>query len=234
MKGILYLLPSILGNPDTAFTIPEGIRTKVKETGVFIVENLRSARRYLKLLDPSIRIDQLVFHELNKHTPEAEIPALLKEVLNGADAAVITEAGMPGVADPGTAVVRLAHEQGIRVVPLTGPSSIPLSLMASGLNGQQFRFHGYLPIKRPERKRKIMELERELRKSGETQVFIETPYRNEPLLDDLLEVCDTSTMLCIAADITMESEYIRTCPVGCWHKQRPHLHKRPAIFLLGK
>ena len=234
MKGILYLLPSTLGNPDTAFTIPEGIRAKVKETGVFIVENLRSARRYLKLLDPSIRIDGLVFHELNKHTPPEEIPALLKEVLEGSDAAVITEAGMPGVADPGASVVRLAHEQGIRVVPLTGPSSIPLSLMASGLNGQHFRFHGYLPVKSSERKKKIRELEMALKKSGETQVFIETPYRNEPLLDDLLEVCDPSTMLCIAADITMESEYIRTYPVRSWHKNRPFLHKRPAIFLLGK
>ena len=234
MKGILYLLPTSLGNPDTAFTIPEGIRSKVKETGAFIVENLRSARRYLKLLDPSIRIDQLVFHELNKHTPPEEIPAFLKELLDGTDAAMISEVGMPGIADPGASVVRLAHEQGIRVVPLTGPSSIPLSLMASGLNGQQFRFHGYLPIKRSERKKKIRELEMELKNSGETQIFIETPYRNEPLLDDLLDVCDPSTMLCIAADITMESEYIRTFPVGTWESHRPPLHKRPAIFLLGK
>jgi len=234
MKGILYLLPNTLGDPDTGTSIPAGIRTRVKEIRVFIVENLRSARRYLKMLDRSMEIDRLIFHELNEHTPPELIPSFLQELLDGSDAAIITEAGVPGVADPGTAVIRLAHEKGIRVIPLTGPSSILLSLMASGLNGQQFRFHGYLPINQSERKRKIREMEKDLKRSGETQIFIEAPYRNDQLMADLVETCDPSTMFCIAADITLESEYIRTRSIGSWRKKIPSLHKRPAVFLLGK
>jgi 16S rRNA (cytidine1402-2'-O)-methyltransferase len=234
MKGILYLVPNTLGNPDTACTIPEGVRGKVREIRVFIVENLRNARRYLKVLDRAIEIDRLVFHELNEHTPPEMVPTFLRELLAGSDTGVITDAGVPGVADPGAAVVRLAHEQGIRVVPLTGPSSILLSLMASGLNGQEFRFHGYLPIHKTDRKRKIREIETELKGTGETQIFMEAPYRNEQLLSDLLEVCDPATLLCISADITLGPEYIRTLPVGRWKQHRPALHKRPALFLLGK
>ena len=234
MKGILYLVPATLGDHDTGSTIPDGIRRKVMEIRVFVVENLRSARRYLKMLDRNIAIDQLVFHELNEHTSPEVIPTFLQELLNGSDAAIISEAGLPGVADPGTAMVRLAHEQGIRVVPLTGPSSILLSLMASGLNGQEFRFHGYLPIKKAERKHKIREINADLKKSGETQIFIEAPYRNDQLVADLVNTCDPSTMLCIAADLTTKSEYIRTQSIGSWKKKFPSLHKRPAIFLLGK
>lgn len=234
MKGILYLLPATLGDSNTGFTIPREVRRKVSEIKVFIVENLRSARRYLKILDRTIEIDQLMFHELNKHTPPEMIPTFLQEVLQGSDAAVITEAGMPGVADPGTDIVRLAHEQGIRVVPFTGPSSVLLALMASGLNGQQFRFHGYLPIQQAERKRKVRQIDTGLQGNGETQIFIEAPYRNDQLLADLLEVCDPSTLLCIAADITLESEYICTRSIAKWREKPPPLHKRPAIFLLGK
>ncbi len=234
MKGILYLLPATLGDPDTGYTIPTEVRRKVREIRVFIVENLRSARRYLKSLDRGTEIDRLVFHELNEHTPPDLIPSFLQELHQGTDTAVITEAGVPGVADPGAEIVRLAHEQGIRVVPFTGPSSILLALMASGLNGQQFRFHGYLPVQKQERKKKIREMDAVLKGTGETQLFIETPYRNDPLLADLLEVCDPSTMLCIAVDLTMESEEIRTRSIAAWQKDIPSLHKRPAIFLLGK
>ncbi|MCK5136967.1 MAG: SAM-dependent methyltransferase [Bacteroidales bacterium] len=234
MKGVLYLVPNTLGNPDTTCTIPAGVTEKVRGIRVYIVENLRNARRYLKKLDREIDIDQLVFHELNEHTSSEEIPTFLREAMQGSDTAIISEAGVPGVADPGAVVVRLAHELGIRVVPLTGPSSILLSLMGSGLNGQMFTFHGYLPVKRPERIRKIRELEQEIRRKGETQIFMEAPYRNDALLTDILETCDPATLLCIAADITLDSEFIHTRRVKEWKKKKPALHKRPVIFLLGR
>jgi 16S rRNA (cytidine1402-2'-O)-methyltransferase len=234
MKGVLFLVPNTLGNPNTKLTMPQATPEVVRAIKVFIVENIRNARRYLKNLDQSIDIDQLVFHELNEHTSEDEVPDFLTEVLDGSDAAVITEAGVPGVADPGALVVRLAHQRGIRVVPLTGPSSILLSLMASGLNGQSFCFLGYLPIKRPDRIRRIREIEQEVKRNGETQIFIEAPYRNDGLLADILDTCDPSTMLCIAADITLDSEFIRTRNVSAWKKQKPSLHKRPVIYLLGR
>ncbi len=234
MKGILYLLPNTLGNQDISTTIPVLINEKIDTIRVFIVEDLRNARRYLKRLNREIVIDNLTFHELNEHTRPEEIPLFLEEAMNGADTAVISEAGLPGVADPGAAVVRIAHEKGIRVVPLTGPSSILLSLMASGLNGQAFTFHGYLPLKRPDRIRKIREIEQVLIRKGETQLFIEAPYRNDALLADLLESCNSSTLLCIAADITLDTEFIETHPVSSWKKKKPALHKRPVIFLLGR
>ena len=233
-QGDLYLVPNTLGNPDTVYTIPPGIAEKIRGIRVFIVENLRNARRYLKSLDREIEIDQLVFHELNEHTPPEEIPGFLSEALKGSDTAILSEAGVPGVADPGAVVVRLAHEKGIRVIPLTGPSSILLSLMASGLNGQTFTFHGYLPVKRPERRRKIREIEQAVTRKGETQIFMEAPYRNDALLADILETCDPSTLLCVAADITLGSEFIYTRLVKEWKQNKPTLHKRPAIFLLGR
>ena len=234
MKGVLYLVPNTLGNPDTKASIPEGISHRVSHISVFIVENLRNARRYLKRLNRDTDIDSLTFFELNEHTQENEIPSFLEALENGHDAAVISEAGVPGVADPGAAVVRIAHEKGIRVVPLTGPSSLLLALMASGLNGQAFRFHGYLPVKRPERIKRIREIEQEVIRQGETQLFIEAPYRNDALLADILESCRPSTLLCIAADITMETEFISTRPVAFWKRKKPALHKRPVMFLLGK
>jgi len=233
MKGVLYLVPNTLGNPDTKETIPDGIKDRVNNISLFIVENLRNARRYLKNLNSEINIDELTFFELNEHTSAEEIPSFLDQVEQGLDAAVISEAGVPGVADPGSAVVRLAHEKGIRVVPLTGPSSILLALMASGLNGQSFCFHGYLPVKRPERIRKIKELEQKVIRSGETQLFIEAPYRNDGLLADILDTCQASTRLCIAADITLDSEFIFTKTCGAWKKKKPALHKRPVLFLIG-
>ena len=234
MKGILYLVPNTLGNPDTSATIPGGITARVNSIKVFVVEDLRNARRYLKNLNREINIDQLTFHELNEHTPIEDIPSFLKQAEQGLDTAIISEAGVPGVADPGAAVVRVAHEKGIRVVPLTGPSSILLSLMASGLNGQSFCFHGYLPVKRQDRIRKIREIEQLALRKNETQLFIETPYRNDALLSDILESCHSSTRLCIAADITLETEFIFTRSVAAWKSKKPALHKRPVIFLLGK
>ncbi len=234
MKGVLYLVPNTLGNPDTAETIPEGIKERVNHIKLFIVENLRNSRRYLKSLNREIEIDSLSFIELNEHTPPEEIPSFLDQVDKGMDAAIISVAGVPGVADPGAVVVRVAHEKGIRVVPLTGPSSILLALMASGLNGQSFCFHGYLPVKRPERIKKIREIEQMAFRKGETQLFIEAPYRNDALLADILETCHPSTLLCIAADITLESEFIFTRTVGAWKKKKPALHKRPVLFLIGR
>jgi len=234
MKGVLYLVPNTLGNPDTAETIPEGIKGRVTQIKLFIVENLRNARRYLKSLNREIEIDSLTFFELNEHTLPEEIPSFLDQVEQGMDAAIISEAGVPGVADPGAAVVRVAHERGIQVVPLTGPSSILLALMASGLNGQRFCFHGYLPVKRPERIRKIREIEQVTLRTGETQLFIEAPYRNDALLTDILETCHPSTRICIAADITLESEFIFTKTGRAWKKKKPALHKRPVLFLIGK
>lgn len=234
MKGVLYLVPNTLGNPDINLTIPEAIRTRVSGISIFIVENLRNARRYLKKLDREIDIDSLTFYELNEHTELSEIPSFLEQLVQGKDAAIISEAGVPGVADPGAAVVQIAHEKGIRVIPLTGPSSILLALMASGLNGQAFCFHGYLPVKRPERIKKIREIEQVAIRSGETQLFIEAPYRNDALLADILENGRPSTRLCIAADITMDSEFIYTKSIGEWKRKKPVLHKRPVLFLLGR
>ena len=234
MKGILYLVPNTLGNSDTSLTIPEGIKGRVNDISLFIVENLRNARRYLKNLNRDINIDSLTFFELNEHTAVEEIPAFLDRVEKGMDAAIISEAGVPGVADPGAAVVRVAHEKGIRVIPLTGPSSILLALMASGLNGQSFCFHGYLPVKRPERVKKIREIEQVAIRKGETQMFIEAPYRNDALLADILETCHPSTLLCIAADITLETEFIFTRSTGVWKNKKPALHKRPVLFLIGR
>jgi len=234
MKGVLYLVPNTLGNPDTKLTIPEAIRTRVSDITVFIVEDLRSARRYLKNLNRDMDIDSLTFFELNEHTEESEIPSFLERIEQGSDAAIISESGVPGVADPGAEAVRIAHEKGIRVVPLTGPSSIMLALMASGLNGQNFCFHGYLPVKRPERIRKIREIEQQALRKGETQLFIEAPYRNDALLADILGSCSSFTRLCIAVDLTCETEEIKTATISHWKKHIPKLHKRPALFLLGK
>ena len=233
MKGTLYLVPNTLGNPDTSATIPSRIAQVVNAIDVFIVEDLRNARRYLKILNREREIDRITFHELNKHTPPELIPSFLEQAKAGKDTAIISEAGVPGVADPGAAVVRMAHDKGIRVVPLTGPSSILLSLMASGLNGQSFCFHGYLPIQRTDRVSKIREIEQLALRKNETQVFMEAPYRNDALLSDILEHCHPSTRLCIAADITLDSEFIQARTVAEWKRKKPALHKRPVIFLLG-
>lgn len=234
MKGNLYLIPNTLGNPDHSLTIPGAIIALVQKIDVYIVEELRSARRFLKSLDQGVDIDRLTFHLLNEHTPVEEVPALLEETLKGAHTAVISEAGVPGVADPGAAVVSMAHELGIRVIPLTGPSSILLSLMASGLNGQNFSFLGYLPVRRQERIRKIREISDHAVRSGETQIFIETPYRNDALLEDLLNQSDPRLRLCIASELTLETEVIQTRSIGQWRSTIPDLHKKPVVFLLGR
>jgi 16S rRNA (cytidine1402-2'-O)-methyltransferase len=185
------------------------------------------------LVNREVDIDAITFFELNKHTDPAEIESFLKPVLDGNDIGILSEAGLPGIADPGAAVVRMAHQRKLNVVPFVGPSSIFLALMASGLNGQSFRFTGYLPIRTSERVQAIRNLEQRAHKEDETQIFIETPYRNNSLLDDLLSTCGNQTLLTIAADISTESEFIQTASIEGWKKKKPDLHKRPAVFLIG-
>jgi len=229
----LYLIPNLLSETPWQVVLPQPISEIVSNLRFFIVEDVRNARRFLKKIDPSINIDELAFFELNKFTTEQQKVEYLKPLTEGSDIGLLSEAGCPGVADPGADMVKLAHQRNYRVIPLVGPSSILLALMASGLNGQQFAFHGYLPVKQPERISKIQQLEKQAYSLKQTQIFIETPYRNNPLIHDLLKSCQPSTLLCIAADLTSENEFIQTRSISLWKKQVPDLDKRPAIFLLG-
>lgn len=229
----LFLVPNVLSDGDWQNVLPAGVLPVLTNTRYFIVENIRTARRFMKQVNKDIDIDRLTFFELNKHTKPNEIPSFLEPIEKGEDIAVISEAGCPGVADPGADIVKLAHKKGFRVVPLVGPSSILLSLMASGLNGQNFAFNGYLPVHKGERAKAISQLEKKVKNEQQTQIFIETPYRNNQLIADLLKTCSSSTLLCIAANITGENELIATKSVGEWKKEVPDLHKQPAIFLIG-
>lgn len=230
----LYLIPTTLGDTSIERVLPPDLTQLISSIPVFIVENLRTARRFLKKVNPAIVIDDLLFFELNQHTEKKEISRFLEPNQKGLDIGIISEAGCPGVADPGADVVRIAHTKNIRVVPLVGPSSILLALMASGMSGQNFAFNGYLPIKNPEKSQQIKMLENRMQTEGQTQIFIEAPYRNAQLLDDLLKNCDPNTMLCIAVDITLETEFILSKPVSYWKTHIPDIQKRPAIFMIGK
>lgn len=230
----LYLIPNTLSEGDWQNVLPARILPVVSKTMYFIVENIRTARRFLKQVNQEINIDRLTFYELNKYTQPNDLPQFLKPLENGENVAVISEAGCPGVADPGADIVRLAHQKGYKVVPLVGPSSIILALMASGLNGQNFSFNGYLPVRANERARAISNLDRQVKNSGQTQIFIETPYRNNQLVNDLLKTCSPSTLLCIAANLTGEKEFVATKTIGQWKSDVPDLHRQPAIFLIGR
>jgi 16S rRNA (cytidine1402-2'-O)-methyltransferase len=228
----LYLIPTTLGESDTTRVIPSDVSAIVKNIKYFIVENIRTARRYLRKMDPQLNIDELQFFELNQHTDGTVITEYLRPILEGYDVGIISEAGCPGIADPGAEVVKLAHTRQIRVIPLVGPSSILLSLMASGMNGQNFAFIGYIPVKPAERVKAIKEIERRSGFEKQTQIFIEAPYRNTQLINDLINTLSDQTRLCIACDITLETEYIKTLTVAQWKKGVPDLNKRPAIFLI--
>jgi 16S rRNA (cytidine1402-2'-O)-methyltransferase len=232
--GKLFLIPSLLGESDPRNIIPEQVREIAISLEDFIVENEKSARHYLKKLGIQKPLEILRLYPLNEHTDRMQISSYLKPLLEGRDMGIISEAGCPGVADPGAEIVRLAHEKDIPVIPLVGPSSILLALMASGLNGQSFAFLGYLPRERSARIKRIQEIEKESYLKKQSQIFIEAPYRNSHLLEDLLLHCDKHTRLCIAADITTSSEYIKTRSVGEWKKNVPDIHKRPAIFIIQK
>ncbi len=233
MAGTLYLIPNTLGNSNPDTFLPSQIKGFIPSLKFLIVENIRNARRYLKSIDKDIDIDSITFFELNKHTKQSDINGFLDPVINGNDTGILSDAGVPGVADPGAEVVKYAHQRGIRVVPWTGPSSILMALMASGLNGQSFRFLGYLPVKSPARVQAIRQLENKAIRERETQIFIETPYRNDQMMNDLLLTCQPGTLLTVAVDLTVETESVRTMTIAEWKKKKPELHKRPAVFLLG-
>lgn len=234
MENALYLLPVTLGDTPVSKVLPQynaGIISGIRH---FIVEDVRSARRFLRSVDAQFDIDGSQFFELNKHTSPADISGFLKPLIDGKPMGVISEAGCPAVADPGADVVAIAQRKGLKVVPLVGPSSIILSVMASGFNGQSFAFHGYLPIKPDERAKRIRQLEQRVYSEDQTQLFIETPYRNNKMVDDILRNCRPQTRLCIAANITCEGEYVRTRTVKEWKGHVPDLSKIPCIFLIYK
>ncbi len=231
MKGRIYLIPVTLGGDDFLKVIPEKVINLTIQLRFFIVEDIRSARRYLRMIDKKFPIDDAVFFELSEHTGESEIEQYLQPVLNGSDMGIISEAGLPAIADPGAMIVALAHRRGITVTPLSGPSSILLALISSGFSGQNFTFNGYLPIKPADRISKLRELEKRAAE-GFTQIFMETPYRNQKMLESILKTCHSDTHLCIAADITLPTESIRTMRISEWKKELPSLDDRLAIFLI--
>lgn len=234
MKGKLYLIPTTLGENEPLEVMPYSVRTVVEKIDHYIVENEKSARRFIKKITPKKSQPDLVLMKLDKYADELETRTYLDICEQGISVGLLSEAGVPAVADPGATIVKLAHEKGIQVVPLVGPSSILLALMASGMNGQNFAFNGYLPIDKADRKKAIKELERLSKEKNQSQIFIETPYRNEKMFTDLKSTLTPSTRLCIAADITLPEEYIKTYTVADWKGQRPDLHKRPAIFIIQK
>jgi 16S rRNA (cytidine1402-2'-O)-methyltransferase len=227
---MLYLVPVELGGDDARSVLPPATLDIARGLGTFIAENAKTARAFLKAIGHPRPVQQIHFHVLDEHTDERQVEALLALLQGGEDCGLVSEAGCPAVADPGAALVRRAHETGIRVIPLVGPSSILLALMASGMDGQRFAFHGYLPVDKAERARKLKELDQRAR--GETQIFIETPYRNAVMLQALLEHCRGDTLLCVAADLTLPDGSVTTLAVSEWKKKPPALDRRLVVFLL--
>ena len=234
METALYLLPVTLGDTPIEKVLPSHNREIISGIKHFIVEDVRSARRFLKKVDRDIDIDSLSFYPLNKHTLPQDISGYLKPLIDGHSMGVISEAGCPAVADPGADVVAIAQRKNLKVVPLVGPSSIILSVMGSGFNGQSFAFHGYLPIEPEERQKRLKELEHRVYAENQTQIFIETPYRNHKMMEDVLKACRPQTKLCIAANITCDDEYIKTQTLQAWKGKFPDLTKKPCIFLIYK
>lgn len=231
-SGTLFLIPTPLSEGDPNMVIPAGVASKLIELRHYIVEDTRTARRFISKMKLGIEIDQLNFEELNEHSDPKFVSELLGPLKQGMDVGLLSEAGVPGVADPGALAVAAAHAQGIRVVPLTGPSSILLTIMGSGLNGQSFAFNGYLPVKPEERKKHIQHLEKRSAIERQSQLFIETPYRNQKLWEDLLRFCQAGTRICLGCDLTAESEMIQTHTVAEWKKRKVELHKRPCVFMI--
>jgi 16S rRNA (cytidine1402-2'-O)-methyltransferase len=229
--GALYLIPVPLGEGDIDWMIPARVRECATRLDQYVVEHPKAARRFLKQAG-STSLQNISMKVLDEHTRPSELEALLEPLLAGHDIGLLSEAGCPAVADPGAGLVRLAHQKNLRVVPLVGPSSIVLALMASGLNGQRFAFHGYLPVERGQRTATIIDLEKASIARDQTQIFIETPYRNQKMLDCLISACRNDTVLCISASLTLENEYIATKTVREWRRALPDLNKKPAIFLL--
>lgn len=232
MSGILYLFPTTLGESGLNHILPQFNIGKIAEIKNFIVEDIRTARRFIKKCNPVANIDELTFFVLNQHTSPDEITSFLKPLKNGQDTGLISEAGCPAIADPGADVVSIAQELNIQVVPLIGPSSILLALMASGFNGQSFSFNGYLPIDTKEKQKMLKKMESRIFQEKQSQIFIETPYRNIKTVEDIIAWGHPALKLCIAVDITLQTEYIKTKDLKAWTKKLPDLHKRPAIFIL--
>lgn len=234
-QGRLILIPTLLGGDDVSRCVPDYNLGIVRGLRFFVVEEIRSARRFLRKVDAAFPIDDCVFHELNEHTKELDSKLLLQPIAEGNDVGLLSEAGLPCVADPGADLVAAAQDRNIRVIPLMGASSIFAALMASGMSGQQFCFHGYLPREKSELTRRIRQMENDSARNAYAQIFIETPYKNNALWELLLETCQNETRLCVAADITLADEYIVTKSIRDWKKTaRPDIHKRPALFILQR
>jgi 16S rRNA (cytidine1402-2'-O)-methyltransferase len=231
MAGNIYLIPVTLGGDDFLKVIPEKVISLTRLLRYFIVEDIRSARRFLRLIDKGFPIDDAVFMELNEHTGDSEISDYLAPLFNGYDIGIMSEAGLPGIADPGAKIIALAHMKNLKIIPLSGPSSIILALISSGFNGQNFTFNGYLPVKLTEKISRIRELEKKARE-GYAQIFMETPYRNQKMFESVIATCNNETMLCIAADLTLPSESIRSMKISDWKKNIPALNEKMVVFVL--
>lgn len=231
-KGKLYLIPTTLGDSPPLEVLPISIKRAIETIDYYVVENEKTARHFIKKLSPRKSQPSLHLFTLNKFTEATEIPSFLEPCLSGLDMGILSEAGCPGIADPGAAVVQLAHQKHIQVVPLVGPSSILLALMASGLNGQNFAFNGYLPIESGDRRKEIKRLEKKSREEQQSQIFIETPYRNNKLLEELQKSLTPNTRVCVACDLTLGTEFISTKTAFEWKNEKVDLHKRPAIFII--
>ncbi|MDE1207383.1 SAM-dependent methyltransferase [Tenacibaculum larymnensis] len=234
MKGKLYLIPTTLGDTEPLEVMPLSVKKVVEQLDYFIVENEKSARRFIKRITPTKSQPSLELMLLDKYSDDLETKNYLDACEKGISVGLLSEAGVPAVADPGASIVKLAHQKGIQVVPLVGPSSILLAIMASGMNGQSFAFNGYLPIDKSDRKKAIKDLEKLSKEKNQSQLFIETPYRNEKMLDDLRATLSPDTRVCVACDITLPTEYIKTLTVKEWKHVKTDLHKRPAIFIIHK
>lgn len=231
-KGKLYLIPTPLGDYDPALVLPGPVFQIIAGLKTFVVEEIRTARRFLSAAGLKGHIGELEFHELNEHTALESVDDFAKLFDDGNNVGLLSEAGLPAVADPGALLVALCHREGIEVVPLCGPSSLMMALMASGLNGQSFAFNGYLPVKPEERRSALKTLEKRSSQLHQSQIFIETPYRNDALLADILSCCGGHTKVCVAADITLESAYIKTRTVEQWKRDVPVIGKRPCVFII--
>lgn len=232
--GSLFLIPAPLGDAPLKNVLPEGTLSIINTIDIFIVEEIRTARRFLKKAGIEKPFEDITFFLLNEHTKQEELSSYLDPAKAGKNIGLLSEAGTPCIADPGSNLVSLAHKSGIRVIPFTGPSSLLLALMASGFNGQNFCFAGYLPVEREKRNKKIKELEKIVFEKNQTQLFIETPYRNNQMIQSLVEVCQGNTMLCLAVDLTSSTEWIVVKPIREWKKDKPDINKRPCVFLLYK
>ena len=232
--GKLYLIPTTLGEMNPEDVMPQTIKRSIDFIDDYIVENDKTARKFIKSIAPDKKQAELRLSLLNKHTEVADYQNIIQPLLEGRNVGLMSEAGCPGVADPGAVIVKLAHEKGIQVVPLVGPSSILLAIMASGMNGQSFTFNGYLPIDANEKKSTLKQLERISFEKNQSQLFIETPYRNNKIFEDMLATLQPNTHICVACNITLPTEFIKTLTVNDWKKNKVDLHKRPCIFIIHK